>query len=316
MPKTICILGGTGFVGGHLVNRLANEGWQIRIPTRRPERHRQFLIFPSVTLSQTNIHDPEQLAAVLQRCDAVVNLVGILNEPKDDGKGFERVHVGLAEKLITACEKQGIKRLLHVSALQADAEKGSSYYLRSKGKAEQLIQASGLEVSVFKPSVLFGAGDSFLNQFAGLLKLFPFAMPLACAESKFAPVWVQDVVSALVYGLNHLDTIGQTYQLCGPKPYTLQELVAYTAQLLHLQRQIIPLPDGIAQLQGRVMQALPGQLFTMDNYRSLQTDSVCDADDFARLGIQPGYLETIAPTYLAPSHQREKYHQFRHLAGR
>jgi len=316
MSKTICVLGGTGFVGGNLINRLVGEGWQVRIPSRRPERHRQFQVLPQVTLKKTDIHNPEQLAGVLHGCDAVVNLVGILNEPKDNGEGFERAHVQLAEKLVAACKQQGVQRVLHMSALHADAEKGSSYYLRSKGKAQDLMLASGLAVSVFNPSVIFGNDDSFLNQFAMLLKTFPFFLPLACADSKFAPVWVGDVTDGMMYCLNHRNTIGQSYQMCGPKKYRLKDLVGYTAQLLNLRRNIMPLPDNIAQMQANIMQRLPGQLLTMDNYRSLQTDSVCDADDFARLDIQPSTLESIAPSYLAPTHQREQYHQFRYLARR
>ncbi len=316
MSKTICVLGGSGFVGSALVNRLVSEGWQVRIPSRRPERHRQFQVLPQVRLKEVNIHDPEQLAGVFHGCDAVVNLIGILNEPKDNGEGFERAHVQLAEKIVVACKKQGVQRVLQMSALHADAQKGTSYYLRSKGKAEDLMRASGLEVSVFKPSVIFGEGDAFLNQFAALLKIFPFFLPLACADSKFAPVWVGDVADGMLYCLNHRATIGQSYPMCGPRQYRLKDLVAYTAQLLKLRRSIIPLPDNIARLQASIMQRLPGQLLTMDNYRSLQTDSVCDADDFARLGIQPSTLESIAPTYLAPSHQREQYHQFRLMARR
>lgn len=316
MKKTICVLGGTGFVGSHLVNRLVTEGWQVRIPSRRPERHRQFQVLPQVSLKKADIHNPEQLAGVFHGCDAVINLVGILNEPKDNGAGFERAHVQLAEKVVTACKKQGIQRVIHMSALHANAQTGTSYYLRSKGKAQALMLAAGLEVSVVNPSVIFGNGDAFLNQFALLLKTFPFFLPLACADSKFAPVWVGDVVAGMVYCLNHRETIGQCYQMCGPHKYRLKDLVAYTAQLLNLQRRIIALPDNIAQLQANIMQRLPGQLLTMDNYRSLQTDSVCDADDFARLGIQPSTLETIAPTYLAPANQREQYLQFRLMARR
>ncbi len=316
MLKTICVLGGTGFVGSHLVNRLVTEGWQVRIPSRHPQRHQHLQVLPQVCLQQADIHDPEQLAEVLHGCVAVVNLVGILNEPQDNGQGFARAHVQVAEKLIAACRREGVQRVLHLSALHADAEKGSSYYLRSKGKAEQLLLNSGLEVTVFKPSVIFGAGDSFLNQFAKLLKLFPLALPLACAESTFAPVWVGDVVAAMAYCLRHRDTIGQSYQLCGTQQYSLRELVAYTAHLLGLKRTIIALPDSVAQWQASLMQRLPGQLLTLDNYRSLQTASICNTNDFERLGIQPTSLESIAPTYLAPTHQREQYQQFRYWARR
>lgn len=301
MHKQVTVLGGGGFVGNHLIARLAKAGHHVRVLTRQRERHRQLLVLPTVEVIQADIHHPPVLEYYFHAQDAVVNLVGILNEPRDNGLGFRRAHVDLAEKVVHACIKLGIKRLLHMSALHADADNGPSYYLRSKGEAQKLVHAAvDLEVTSFCPSVIFGPGDSFFNNFARLIRLSPGVVPLACPNARFAPVYVGDVVEVMYQSLYGAQTIGQSYNLCGPKIYTLKQLLQYTAQLIHARRLIIGLGKTPSRLMANFFQYLP--LFkpiTRDNYRSLQVDSICSEAFPAMFGITPRSIEEIVPTYLA-----------------
>jgi NADH dehydrogenase len=315
--QTILILGGSGFVGGHLANRLTEQGWQVRIPVRRRIRARHLLINPAIEVIETGPGLAAQLPALLQGCAAAVNLLGILNEHR--AGDFQRVHVELAEQLLQACQAAGVPRLLHMSALNANAAETRSRYLRSKGEAEDAMHAGAsdaLKVTSFQPSVIFGPDDSFFNRFAGLLALTPGLFPLACPEARFAPIYVGDVVEAFVRCLEDDATAGERIELCGPGSYSLRELVRYTAAQLGLRRAVIGLPALLARLQARLLQRVPGKPFTMDNYWSLQIDSVCQQDGCARLGIQPRSVEAIVPGYLGGQNCRDRYTDYRRLARR
>lgn len=308
----ICVLGGTGFVGKHLVSRLASDGHHIRVLTRHRERHRELLVLPTVSLIQADIHNESILKKQLAGQDVVINLVGILNESGHKGKGFQRAHVQLAQKVIQACEANQVQRLLHMSALNANAKKKTSYYLLSKGQAEDLVHIiDSLQVTSFRPSVIFGPGDSFINRFYQLLRLTPFALPLACPQARFAPVYVGDVVAAMVHCLHDPATIGQRYELCGPKVYTLKELVQYVAGFLPFKRRIIGLPPLLSKIQAYIMEYVPGKPFSVDNYNSLQVDSVCEHPFPDIFGIKPHTLEEIVPQYLNPQSSRNRYGDYR-----
>lgn len=311
----IALLGGTGFVGRHLINRLARDGHELIVLTRRRERHRDLLVIPTLQLIEADVHNPVILRTHLSGCTAVINLIGILNERGDDGRGFHHVHVELAEKLIAACHELGIPRLLHMSALHASTQ-GPSHYLRSKGRAEESIHDAahhGLQVTSFRPSVIFGPGDSFLNRFALLLRWTPLFFPLACPQARFAPVCVTDAAEAMARCLDDPHSYGRRYDLCGPRIYTLHQLVAYTARTIGVRRLIVPLPDWLSKLQANVLEYVPGKPFSRDNLRSLQVDSVCtDAGALLQLGITPTPLEAVAPDYLRPTGQRQRYDDLRH----
>jgi len=316
--RRVCILGGTGFVGRRLAARLATSDWQLRVPTRCSEWPVDLRVLPNVRVVTADINDSETLASLLDDCDAVVNLVGILNEKGFDGSGFHRAHVELIEKLLAACDAKGVKRLVQISAIAADARGGPSHYLRSKGRAEELIEAhpGKLAWTILRPSVIFGPGDSFLNRFAGLLKLLPGPFPLARANALFAPVHVDDVAAAIQLGLDDRRTDGQCYELCGPEVYTLRELVQMTARAIGQQRRILGLPDGLAKLQARVMERLPGKVFTMDNYRSLTVPSLCTSDGLDTLGIRPQALSVSLPEVLGMPREQAEMDSHRQAAGR
>ncbi|MCG8324697.1 MAG: complex I NDUFA9 subunit family protein [Thiotrichales bacterium] len=309
----VCILGGSGFVGKSLANRLAGAGIRMLIPTRNREQKRNDLILlPDTDLIEADIHDPDHLRALFAGCDAVINLVGILNETGRRGQGFQRAHVELTEKIIAACKATGIQRVLQMSALNADAEQGESFYLRSKGQAEDRLRGEhSLKVTCYRPSVIFGPGDSFFNRFAVLLRLSPGFFPLACYRARFAPVYVGDVAELMLRTLDHPASFGQTYELCGPREYTLEELVKYTAACLGLKRCVIPLNDFLSRLQAVLFDFVPGKPFSTDNYLSARKPSVCGHCQWPVFGIQPVAIESVVPDYLARRHFRSRYDKYR-----
>lgn len=297
----IGILGGTGFVGTHLIARLAAEGHRIKVLSRRPHRYRSLRLLTGVELAECDVFNPTQLRSNLKDCTLVINLVGILNQTRQ--QNFRRTHVALPGKLVEIC-----KRLLHLSALNAGSASNSNY-LKSKGDGENLMHTTSggdLNVTSFQPSVIFGSGDSFLNRFAGLLKLVPGPFLLACAESKFAPVYVGDVVNALTEAIDDADTFGKRIELCGPQQYTLKELVELTAGYTSQAKKIIGLPSWASYIQAIVLGNLPGKLFTLDNYRSLQVDSVCNKTSHCTTSI-----EAVAPHYLGNKGHESKMQRFR-----
>lgn len=316
--ETICVLGGTGFVGGHLTNRLAQRGYRVRVLSRRPERHRAIGLHPDVRVFRANVHNPDDLRRNVAGAAAVVNLVGILNDSGKEGNGFREAHVELPKKLVTACLAGGVSRVLHMSALHASADEQHSQYLRTRGEGEDLLHAAsdrGLVVTSFRPSVIFGEGDSLFNRFAGLLKIAGPAFPLACPGSRLAPVWVSDVVEAVCRSLDTA-TGGERLELCGPETMTLREIVAYTRDLLGIRCRIIGLNDGLSRLQARLLGRVPGRPFTLDNYYSLQHDSICTDNALPSLGITPAPVAAVVPGYLAGRHTRGQYNEYRRRSRR
>ncbi len=299
--RSICVLGGSGFVGTHLASALARDGWRITVPTRHPAHASHLAPIPSLRLVPADIHDSAQLAELCRGQQAVVNLVGIVNERGRNGSGFARVHTDLVRKLVDACRKQHVDRLLQVSALNADADHGASHYLRSKGRGERIIRdESGpdLRWTIFQPSVIFGPRDDFVNRFARLLRMIPVGLPLARPGARFAPVWVGDVVAAVLRALADDATAGECYELCGPECFTLREIVCLVRDRLGLARAVFGIPDFAARLQAAICDFVPGKPFSSDNYRSLLVNSVCKVNGLARLGIRPQPLGAILPKYL------------------
>ena len=307
--KKIAILGGTGFVGQSLCNRLSKDGYKLKVPTRNREYNRDNLILlPNLELIETDIHNSDDLKELLIDCDAVINLVGILNEKRNNGKGFRKVHVELVKNLISICKVHGIRRILQISALGADAKNGKSFYLKTKGEAEKLLHSNsvGIKTTILKPSVIFGKKDSFFNRFAKLLKICPFFFPLACYKTKFSPIYVLDVVEMIAKSINDPNSYNKSYQLCGPKTYSLKNLISFTSETLDLKCVIIPLNNTLSYFQARVFDFLPNKPFSTDNYLSAQTDSICECNDLFRYDIKPTAIEDIVPQYLAGY----KYHSF------
>ena len=317
--QSVCVPGGSGFVGTHLCAALARAGFRITVPTRDPARARHLAMIPSLRLVGADIHDPEQLTRLCRGQHAVINLMGILNERGRDGSGFRRAHADFARKLVTACRRMRVDRLLQMSALNADPDHGASHYLRSKGMAERIIRdeaGPGLHWTIFQPSVIFGPGDDFLNRFAGLLRMIPFCLPLARPGARLAPVWIEDVVEAFLRALGDEAAAGECYQLCGPERLTLREIVCRVRDQLGLRRAIIGLPDWAARAQAMACDFVPGKPFSTDNYRSLLVDSVCTENGLARLSIHPQPLAAILPRYLGDQGAAERHLRYRQGANR
>lgn len=303
--RHICILGGTGFVGRSLSSRLARDGHTLHILSRRPENARALKVLPAVQVRRADVHDPDALDRAFAGMDAVVNLVGILNESGRDGSGFLHVHTELTRKVVDACQRRNVRVLLQMSGLNADSARGPSHYLRSKGLAEDYIRercGDGPAWAILKPSVIFGPDDAFINRFATMLRLLPLPLPLACAEARFAPAYVEDVSEAFARCLQDGSHLGRTYELCGPQVFTLAEIVRFTARTLGLRRWVVPLPDAISRIQAAIFDFVPGKPFSTDNYLSATMPSVCHDDGFERLGIRPQSLTAVVPKYLRQSH--------------
>lgn len=296
--RTIAILGGTGFVGSYLIPRLARDGHRLKLLVR-DSRRRDLPAVAGLDRVEVDVESLEGLRQSFEGCDAVINLVGILNEKGHDGKGFYRAHVALPRRVVEACRTAGVQRMLHMSALGASAAWGHSHYQRTKGEGENLVHAAhDLHATSFRPSVIFGPGDSFLSRFARLLRVSP-VLPLACANARFAPVYVADVVECYARALDLPETVGQRYELCGPHTYRLQELVEYTAQVSGRRRKVVPLGDTLSRWQANLMEFLPGKPLSRDNYLSMLTPNVCEHGFPPVFGIEPTPLEQIAPEYLA-----------------
>lgn len=294
---SICVLGGTGFIGTELVTRLIGAGHTVRVPTRNISHGNHLKVLSTLQLLVANVHEPRVLGQLFQGMDAVVNLVGILNE--SGASTFRAVHAELATKVVEAMRTSRVRRLLHMSSVGAGAE-APSRYLRSKGEAEAQVRVASamLDTTVFRPSVIFGPRDTLTNRFARLLRLSHGVLPLARPKARFAPVYVEDVVECFARALSTPATIGKTYELCGPDVMTLADLVRKTAAAAHLPCHLIPLPNLVAQAQAVVMNFLPGKPFSIDNYRSLTIDSVCTQNGCESLGVQPARMDAVIAGYL------------------
>lgn len=315
--RNVLLIGGSGFIGCHLAHRLAERGATVTVTTRRRERAKHLTLLPTAEVIEADVHDPAALGRLTAGRDAVVNLVGILHSRSGSpyGPDFARVHVELPRKIAAACVRNGVPRLLHISALGA-ARDAPSQYLRSKADGEAAIREAGSAIAstIFRPSTVFGPGDHFLNMFAELQRTFP-VLPLACPNARFQPVYVEDVAAAMAHSLEDDSSHGQAYELCGPRVYTLRELVEYAGELIGHRRPVIGLSPGLARLQAALLERLPGKMLTRDNVASMEVDAVCNGACLP-FGAMPVSLESAAPTYLGEHVPRSRFRPMRTRAGR
>lgn len=321
--QDILVIGGSGFVGGHLAAALAGDGRRLTIPTRRREVGKRLILLPTVDVVQADVTDDATLERLVAGRDAVINLVGILH---GDARAFDAAHVDLPRRIVAACRRAGVPRLLHMSALGASAQ-GPSLYLRSKAAGEALVEQAGtygdgahppMAITIFRPSVLFGRDDRFLNLFATMQRWLP-VIPLAKAHAQFQPVAVTDVAEAFKATLDDPESFSRTYELAGPRVYTLADLVhiagVYRRGGNGKPRPIIPLPDALGRLQAAFLEFAPGPtLMSRDNFDSMQTDNVAGGGypGLVDLDIVPTPLEQEASVYLAGKSRRSHLDHLRH----
>lgn len=305
----IVLIGASGFFGGYLLRALTNDQHQCVVLTRDAVRRGCVDMLPGVKLVQADVYDPDVLIEQFTGADAVFSMAGILNESEGGGKGFHKVHVELVEGIIEACQKAGVTRLLHLSALNAG--KGSSYYLKSKGEAEELLRSvDDINVTIFEPSVIFGRGDEFFNRFASMLKLSP-VMPLACPKARLQPVFAGNVASVMTASLDDPMTWGKSYELAGPQAFTLKELVKWTAKTLDQRSYVIGLPGPLSATMAMMMNVVPGKPFSWDNYQSLKTDNVSSQNGFAYFHVDPLPIDLVVPSYLTGSARQRRLQALR-----
>ena len=320
--NSVLVVGGSGFIGRHLVASLAAAGLRVTVPARRRERAKHLILLPTVDVVQADVMAPGVLQRLCAGNQAVYNLVGILHSRRgrrderganEYGPDFARVHVELPQAIVAACRLAGVRRLLHVSALGASRD-GPSEYLRSKAIGEQaVLAAEDLDAAVFRPSVVFGPEDRFLNTFAAMSRFLP-VMAVPCPDAQFQPVYVGDVARALHYALEDPEARGKSYELCGPRVYTTKQLVEFVCAVTRRPRLVMGLSPRMSYFQAWVLEHLPGKLMSRDNYRSMQLPNTCGAP--FPFQLQPQALEATAPAYLAPSGPRERYPQLRWRARR
>ncbi len=307
----IVIFGGSGFIGAQLATKLSSMADKIVIPTRNTESNLGLKMIPNLEIVQVDVKDERSINSLLDKTDLVINTIGILNELNDDNS-FEKIHFELTKKISLSIKQNKVKRYLHISSLNADS-KSNGKYLKSKGKAEDyLLDETTVfcNVTIFRPSIVFGEEDSFFNKFATLLKIFPI-FPLACPNSKFMPIYVEDLTNYMIDTINDTESYNKKIDVTGPNEYSFRELINQTLLALEIKRLILPLNNFLSRVQARVFQNLPGKLFTMDNYESLQSDSCSDK------GFKgSSSLEDIIPQYLNIKTKQKRFEKLRKKSGR
>lgn len=310
-PQKILILGGAGFIGASLAQMLVKRGDDVTIPTRHRERAKHLFMLPTCEVVEANVHDPATLAALVHGRDVVVNLIGILHGD------FEAVHVVFARRVAEACAAAGVKRLLHMSALNADGN-GPSEYLRSRWRGEAAVhavaRAHGLALTMFRPSVVFGEHDRFLNLFARLVNVFPL-LPLGSPHAEFQVVWVEDVARALTIAIETPATIGHTYPLVGPDVFTLRALIDFVIDTTRANCIVVNLGAALSILQATVFGLLPGKLITRDNVASMSIPNI-SKEGFPPIFGTPAPMRATVHEYMQKTQGRGRYPSHREAAGR
>jgi NADH dehydrogenase len=297
---TAVVFGGGGFLGRHLVRRLGKSGAVVRVPSRHPTRLtylRTAGVVGQIVPELVGTYDDEELVATLQGADIVINLIGILAENRRNS--FARIHASLPGRIAAAAAAAGVKHLVHVSALGAD-DHSPSAYAKSKAAGEEAVMAAFPGATIIRPSIVFGPEDQFFNRFAGMALISPVLPLIGGGHTRFQPVYVGDVADGIMAALTTPDSAGKVYEFGGPATYSFRELMELMLAEIGIQRLLVPVPWGLARLQARFAEFLPGPPLTRDQVALLRQDNVLSgsAPGLSDLGIQPAALELILPTFL------------------
>ncbi len=298
--RSVTVFGGSGFIGRHLVKRLAKQGWQIRVAMRHPERAKFLKPLGDVgqiTPVPAALQDPARIEAAIEGADAVVNLVGLLYEK--GRQTFEAVHHQGARRVAEAAKAAGVGQFIQISAIGAGPQ-ALADYARTKGAGEQAVRAVLPDAVIVRPSIVFGPEDGFFNLFAMIARYSPVLPLIGGGKTRFQPVYVGDVAEAICHCLDNPRWRGKTIELGGPQVYSFKELLELLLVQIKKRRLLVPLPFALAEIEGAILQTLPVPLLTRDQVRLLRSDNVVseEALKLGDLGIEPTSLEVILPTYL------------------
>lgn len=300
---TVVVFGGTGFLGRRLVHRLAAEGVVVRVAVRHPDGARSALPaadLDQVTFFRADVRDQASVTAAIAGADAVVNAVSAYVEK--GGLTFETVHVQGAEMVAREAGRLGVARLVLVSGIGADPQ-SRSLYIRSRGRGELAVQQAFQDVTIVRPSAMFGAGDALFGTLADLARLLPVLPLIGGGRTRLQPVYVEDVAEAVTRILADPETVGRTYELAGPEVYTLRDLVRFTLRVIGKQRLLMPVPFAVAEIQARLFEFLPSPPLTTGQVDLLKADSVASGalPGLRKLNILPKAVEEVVPTYIGQS---------------
>ncbi|MDE0309921.1 MAG: complex I NDUFA9 subunit family protein [Acidiferrobacterales bacterium] len=313
-PKNALIFGGAGFVGRHLAYELAKQDWNVSVVTRRPHRHRDLIVMPTIKLIEVKQLNPETIRSLLSENDTVFNLIGILHESKRHG--FDAIHTQLPGNIADIGMERGIRRLIHISALGADIN-APSKYLQSKAHGERVLvnrKNLGLQFDIIRPSIVFGPDDSFTRLFARLLKIAKFIFFVISPDAKMQPVFVGDLVKCIVHAANQQHSSCKSFDVAGPDVFTFYELIRSIDELSGGHHRLIRLNDSLTRMIANFAQFAPGKLLTPDNVLSLQVPNVIDTEQPAPYGAQTRRFEDTAASWLKP--QTRRFDAYRTQAGR
>jgi uncharacterized protein YbjT (DUF2867 family) len=300
--RLFTIFGGTGFIGRYVVERLADRGARILVVSRSPQSHGQHLqplgSVNQIVVQAADLSSETALRRTVAGASGVINLIGILHET--GRQQFAEVHGALPGRIAAAARAEGVPRLVHISAVGADAGSRSAY-ARSKAEGERRAREAFPAATILRPSIVIGPEDSFFNRFAALARILPALPLIGGGRTRFQPVYVGDVAQAVVAALERDDCQGTTYEIGGPQTYTFAELMRYMLQVLGRRRLLIDVPFGLASLQARFLELLPEPPLTRDQIELLKHDNIVapDAPGLEALGVTPTPIELIVPQYLA-----------------
>ncbi len=315
----IGLLGGTGFIGSVLANALVKRGHQIHVSTRNINRGRHLWVLPNASVTEIDLNKQKEIDSLFNGCDVLINLIGILNEKKDNGKGFTYAHTELTSRAIQTCKTNHIGHFIQISAIGADIHAESNYQ-KTKGDAEKLILSKAnphVKASIIRPSVIFGPNDKFINKFANLIKIFNGLIPLACPNTLLQPIFVNDIVEAIIAIVEDPQHNDPIYELGGPEVISLIDIVRYICQTLEIKDRVIPLNNMFSTIQASLLEFVPGKPFSKDNLRSLKNDSVCSKHPgLTELGIKPTTMNEIVPKYLSSNTYKDRFAHYRNTSGR
>lgn len=304
MGKRVCIIGGSGFVGRAIVDQAIAAGHRVTVACRHPERARDLMV-KGAELARVDVVDGNGIDAAVAGHDVVIYLVGLLFEK--GRQNFAAAHVDGVARVLEACQQADVQQYLHMSALGA-GKVSDSAYAQTKAAAEKLVSESALNWTIFRPSIIYGGGDNFFNQFKAMSAMLP-VMPVISGATRFQPIWVEDVARAFVRSIDNHHVRAQTYELGGPDIFSFRAMLELLMLELNRQRMFIPVPPLAAKLMAIFTSVLPTPPITPDQLKLLAHDNIVEGDAYPALFGKAAALERVLPTYIGASQSEQLQQQ-------